>query len=176
MNWIWCSIFLFSLSCCSACGDSPRQATMPVAMSTEDKNSFIEVNRQLVEKDHAIIEQYIRDNKLAMQAYDNGAFGMIIKQGEGVFGTNETVLKLKATVSLLTGDICYKDTTIAFVPGKTVAISGLHDVAKLLQKGTLATFIFPPSLTYGIYGDGNRIPQRSILRYDVEVLSVTKNE
>jgi len=176
MNWLLCSVAFLMMCSVVSCSNSHKKITMPVAMSSEDKDAFVEVNRQLIEQDNEIIEQYIQDNNLKMQAYDNGSYGMITKQGKGIFGTDGTALELRTTVSLLSGDMCYKDTTIAFIAGKTVAISGLHNVAKLLQKGTSATFIFPPALAYGIYGDGNQIPQRSILRYDVEVLSITKNE
>jgi FKBP-type peptidyl-prolyl cis-trans isomerase len=144
-------------------------------MSGEDKASMIEVNRRMVERDHEQIEQYIRDNHLPMERFSDGYYGMIMKKGDGRLATDSTTLTLRATIRLLSGEVCYQDRIITFIPGNTAEISGLHRVAATLQKGTQASYIFPPLLAYGIYGDGHRIPQRSILVYDIEVLNVTTN-
>jgi len=136
---------------------------------------MIEFNRKMVEQDDRLIEAYISKNRLQMTRFDDGYYGMITKQGEGIAATDSTTLTVRATIRLLTGEVCYKDSVITFQPGNTVEISGLHRVAGSLRKGAKASYIFPPLLAFGIYGDGNRIPQRSILVYDIEVLNVTVN-
>ena len=51
--------------------------------------------------------------------------------------------------------------------------SGLEEgVLLLLHEGDKATFIMPPHLAHGLPGDGNRIPARSIIVYEVELVKV----
>ncbi|MDR2362615.1 MAG: FKBP-type peptidyl-prolyl cis-trans isomerase [Prevotellaceae bacterium] len=175
MNW---QLFNIIFPLCALCGllsccDTSRPAIVaPTPMTSENKNTMIEYNREMVERDDRQIATYIRRHRLPMQRFDDGYYGMITKKGEGIVATDNTVLTLRVTIRLLTGEVCYKDRIITFRPGNTAEISGLHRVAAWLQKGTQASYIFPPLLAYGIYGDGDKIPQRSILVYDIEVLNV----
>jgi len=50
--------------------------------------------------------------------------------------------------------------------------SGLEEGILLLRVGDKATFIMPPHLAHGLQGDGDRIPARSIIMYDVLLLKV----
>jgi len=38
--------------------------------------------------------------------------------------------------------------------------------------GDKATFIMPPHLAYGLPGDGNKIPARSVIAYEVILVKV----
>jgi len=42
----------------------------------------------------------------------------------------------------------------------------------LMQEKERAVLIFPPHLAHGIIGDGENIPPRSILVYDIKILEV----
>jgi FKBP-type peptidyl-prolyl cis-trans isomerase len=173
MNWPLCKIcFLLSCSLGACHHSAPRNGLKPVAISHADKNAMIDLNRRLIEQEFEQIETYIKEKQLPMQRYADGYYGMITKQGAGQPALDGSTLTLRMTIRLLNGAVCYKDSVLTFVPGKTTAIQGLHHVAKSLQKGTLARYIFPPSMAYGLYGDGRKIPQQSILEYDIEVLAV----
>jgi FKBP-type peptidyl-prolyl cis-trans isomerase len=178
MNWRLSNLpFLLPALCgLLSCCDTSRQAVVaPLPMTPENKKSMIEFNREMVERDDEQIAAYIRQHRLPMQRFDDGYYGMITKKGHGIAATDSTLLTLRATIRLLTGEVCYKNRMISFRPGNTAEIPGLHRVAASLQQGTQASYIFPPLLAYGIYGDGRKIPQRSILVYDIEVISVTPN-
>ncbi len=172
MNYLLYSLSVLLFLGANACRNNAQQAKPPVGVSNEDRQTMVEVNRLMVEKDDELIREYIAREALPMTRYGEGYYGMIAQEGSGPTAVDGTTLTLRATVRLLTGEICYQDRLITFVPGQTTAISGLHTVAKTLQKGTHARYIFPPLMAYGIYGDGDKIPQRSILDYDIEVLDV----
>ncbi|MDR3132616.1 MAG: FKBP-type peptidyl-prolyl cis-trans isomerase [Prevotellaceae bacterium] len=173
MNCLLCKIAVVLTCCLPACHHSASQNGLkPVEISRAEKNAMRDLNRKMVEKDIEQIETYIKENRLPMQRSADGYYGMITKQGAGRWAVDGSTLTLRMTIRLLDGTVCYKDSVQTFIPGKTTAIPGLHHVAKLLQKGTMARYIFPPSMAYGFYGDGRRIPQRSILEYDIEVLDV----
>ncbi|MDR1681599.1 MAG: FKBP-type peptidyl-prolyl cis-trans isomerase [Prevotellaceae bacterium] len=178
MNWKLSDISIPLLALCallSCCDTSRPTAIAPAPMTPENKNAMIELNREMVERENRQIETYIRRHRLPMQRFDDGYYGMITRHGEGIAATDSTILTLRATIRLLSGEVCYNDRIITFRPGNTAEISGLHRVAASLRKGARASFIFPPLLAYGIYGDGDKIPQRSILIYDIEVLNVAIN-
>jgi FKBP-type peptidyl-prolyl cis-trans isomerase len=50
--------------------------------------------------------------------------------------------------------------------------SGLEEGILLLREGDKAKFILPPHLAHGLLGDDNKIPARSIIVYDLELLSL----
>ena len=43
----------------------------------------------------------------------------------------------------------------------------------LLKEGDAARFILPPYLAFGLLGDENKIPPRSTIVYNVEMLKLT---
>ena len=78
-------------------------------------------------------------------------------------------------LSLLDGTICYsseKDGTKEFTVGKSHEVSGLEQGVELMREGEKARFIIPPYLAYGLLGDENRVPARSIIVYEVELLKI----
>jgi FKBP-type peptidyl-prolyl cis-trans isomerase len=58
------------------------------------------------------------------------------------------------------------------VVGQGEVEPGLDEGIRLLHSGDKARFILPPHLAYGLIGDENKIPARSVIVYDLTVLSV----
>ena len=52
--------------------------------------------------------------------------------------------------------------------------SGLHEGVQLMRVGDKSRMIMPPHLAHGILGDGDCIPRRAIIIYDVELLNIHK--
>jgi FKBP-type peptidyl-prolyl cis-trans isomerase 2 len=50
--------------------------------------------------------------------------------------------------------------------------SGVDEALKKMCVGDKAHLIIPPHLAFGVPGDGGAIPPRSILVYDVELISL----
>jgi FKBP-type peptidyl-prolyl cis-trans isomerase len=71
--------------------------------------------------------------------------------------------------------LCYssdEDGNKLFRLGKSQEISGLEQGVAMMREGEKARFIIPPHLAYGLLGDENRIPARSIIIYQVELVDV----
>ncbi len=173
MNYRRYSIVLLCAVLLAGCHHTSPTALQPVGATSQATRDAMEaMNRMLTEQDEETIRTYTNRHNLSMQRYDEGYYGMIVQAGTGPFAVDGTTLSLRATIRLLDGEVCYSDKEITFKPGKTSEIPGLHRVAASLQKGTKARYVFPPFLAYGIDGDGNKIPPRSILEYEIEVLDV----
>jgi FKBP-type peptidyl-prolyl cis-trans isomerase len=138
------------------------------------KEQMPEVNRILLAKDKMRIEGYIERHELDMQesptglwyAVNNPDSGELVKPGMSVY--------LKYTLDLLDGKNCYdseKSGIKTFRVGRGNVESGLEEAILMMKVGGRAKFIMPPHLAYGLPGDGDCIPARAIIVYDLQVLS-----
>jgi len=139
------------------------------------KSKMVEVNKILVRRDRQLIERYAERHGLDMKETETGLWYEIIEKGSGEKVRSGKTVSLNYKVSLLSGTECYnsdKDGPKEFIVGKGNVESGLEEGILMLSEGSRARFILPPHLAYGLPGDGNKIPARAIIIYDIDLLSV----
>ena len=88
---------------------------------------------------------------------------------------NQKIFSVKNTVELLDGTICYSSDstgTERIKIGQSGKESGLEEGILLMRIGEKAHFILPPHLAHGLIGNMDRIPHRSIIVYNVEILNI----
>jgi FKBP-type peptidyl-prolyl cis-trans isomerase FkpA len=154
------------------CGQS-REKTLTPAEIHETEEALITANRMLLKKDKEKIQQYIADQNLSLTETESGLWYGIIRQGEGPVVKEGMLVTLSYKVSLLDGTVCYSSAEKGvkqFITGKGGVESGLEEGVLLLQEGSKAVFIMPPHLAHGLTGDGDKIPARSIIVYEVELI------
>lgn len=147
----------------------------PTENREENSKKLIEVNKALVRKDRLRINGYAERNNLDMKETGTGLWYLIIEKGEGARVEKGNLVNLDYTLSLLDGKECYNSKSNGiktFVVGQGGVESGLEEGVLLLHAGDKAKFIMTPHLAHGLTGDGNKIPGRSIIIYDVELLSI----
>ena len=76
---------------------------------------------------------------------------------------------------LLDGTPCYRATdqspkTITL--GKGEEVSGVEEGLLMLSKGSEGTFLIPPHLAHGNFGDRDKIPGNTVIIYHVKVIEV----
>ncbi len=161
-------VFLFS---CQNSSDTPNQQK---TSSEEIQKSLEKANRYLVRTENERIEAYVNRHKLDMQVTGSGLRYVIRKAGNGnQIQTGDTV-SLDYVVKFLTGDVVYTSEErgiMTFIAGKGGIESGLEEAILLLHKGDKATIILPSHLAFGLLGDENKIPPKTALIYEVEVLN-----
>ena len=134
---------------------------------------LLRVNRFLVQKDIELIESYAERRGWNMEVSKTGLFYEIYERTEGIRMETGMKIRLDYSLSLLDGTVCYSSDTDGikeFILGKSQEISGLEQGVGLMRKGEKARFIIPPHLAYGLLGDEKRIPARSIIVYEVDLL------
>ncbi len=166
------------LAACS-CGNNNDRSKYMVYDGYSQQGNVKEViegiNRYLSEKDKLIMEGYAKRHKLSMTLSEGGFYYQIIEEGKGKQVKDGSHVEITGRVSLIDGTLCY---TYSAADPKTVVIeksgdiTGLHLALPMLKEGGRAIFIFPPHLAFGLLGDGHKIPPRSILVMDIELLSV----
>jgi FKBP-type peptidyl-prolyl cis-trans isomerase len=82
---------------------------------------------------------------------------------------------LRYSVWLITGDEIYnsdRDGLKEFMIGRGGVESGLGEGILLLRVGDRAKFIIPSHLGFGLLGDQDKVPPKSTLIYDLELVSL----
>ena len=146
-----------------------------IVVPDRGRNDMTELNRYFVQKDREIIQNYIERKELSMKESSTGLWYHIKKEGSGelIRDNNKVTIAYKCT--LLDGTKCYSSDVMGpkeIVPGKTDIEQGLYEGLRMLKPGAEAVFIIPPFLAHGLIGDGNKIPPRAILVYDIKVITV----
>ena len=158
-------VFLIMLSGCLSRPDNKSQR------SEEKESDLIEFNRSLLVKDRALIREYSEKEKLPVKETSTGLWYLEVKRGEGPeirLGDN---VKFDFECSLLDGTVCYRGTTSLKV-GYAEAASGVTEGLQMMNPGSEFMFIIPPYLAYGLTGDGDKIPGRSILIYRIRLREI----
>lgn len=158
----------------NACSQNKQpQLTDEEIRKTEE--ALVGANRMLIQKDREKIISYITDHKLNMKESPTGLWYQILREGVGEKVQKGSVVSLKYSVSLLDGTTCYSSDSTGlkrFTVGRGGVESGLEEGVLYLSKGAKAVFIMPPHLAHGLPGDGDKIPARSIIVYEVELTDV----
>ncbi len=147
--------------------------------NTDKQDQLIEINRVLVKKDQQKIKGFIKRKGWDMTETDVGLWYEILNPGDGDSAKPGKIVHFNYKVSLLDGTVCYtseKDGQKSFLIGKGNVETGLEYGILYLREGSRARFIFPPYLAHGLPGDGNRIPARAIIIYEIEIISLTNSE
>jgi len=162
-------IFLLS------CRKQTASKKAPEMTPNEEKEMLLRVNKFLVQKDAELIESYSKRRGWNMEVSETGLFYEIYQPAQGKKVEQGDIIDLKYELSLLDGTLCYtsdEDGNKIFRLGKSQEISGLEQGVAYMRAGDKARFIIPPHLAYGLLGDENRIPARSIIIYQVELAGV----
>ncbi len=139
---------------------------------------LMKMNKYLVEKDKELIQSYIKRRNWDMQKTGSGLWYMVYKHGEGRQAKKEMYAIINYTIELLDGTLCYTSDSLGtkkFLIGNGNVEPGLQEGILLMQEGDKARFIMPPHLAHHLLGDENKIPARSTIVYDVELLKITND-
>lgn len=142
---------------------------------TDRDKSLVKVNRYLVKSEKEDIENYINRHQWIMEETGTGLRYMIYETGNGITAQKGQVVELNYSVKLITGDEVYssKETgPLIFEIGHGGVESGLEEALLYLKQGDKAKLVIPSHLAYGLPGDENKIPPRSTLIYDIELVNL----
>ncbi len=136
-----------------------------------------------LEKTNMILAAYEREEILdfvsrrgwEMKETGSGLWIDIYEKGDGPKASFGKKVVVSYTIMLLNGEVVYSSASLGnkvFVVGRGGVEAGLEEGILLLGAGDKARLIMPPHLAHGFHGDGERIPRRASIVYDMEVLSI----
>lgn len=171
--WLFVAI-LFTLGCGGKVQQS-REITIEQEKLLQE--SLIQANRNGVKEESQAIDDYIARNHLIMEKSGTGLRYIIDKQGRGRIALPEMKATVTYKISLLDGTICYTSDSLGvktFIVDHDQVESGLHEGIKLMHEGDRAKFILPSHLAHGLTGDQNKIPSRSPVVYEIELIQLNE--
>lgn len=139
------------------------------------KERLMDVNTLLTVTEDQEIEDFIARYRWQMQSSGTGLRYQIYHKGNGTQAQKGMLAKFAYKVMLINGLVVYNsetDGTKDVLIGRGESESGLHEGILLMQKGDKARFILPSHLAHGFPGDGNLIPKRATVIYDIELLDI----
>ena len=168
LTWI---LLLFLIT---ACAESPPPPSgQDIAKHQEN---LIRANKYLVANDADRIKAFAKRRNWEMKVSETGLWSMIYEQGKGQQAKTGKTAIMNYKVWLLDGTLCYSSDSLGpkkFRIGKGGVESGLEEGILLLHQGDKARFILPPHLAFGIQGDNAKIPRRSTIVYELELINIT---
>ncbi len=165
----------------SGCKQKYRRQEPPAAARFPDQESIFRANQLIIRKYATSISEKAASNGWHLSETGTGVFYQLIDRKrntqQGNIETGDRI-SLSFKLSLLDGTLCYsskKQGVKQFFVDKSEAEPGLHEAVKFLQPGDSARIIIPPQRAFGLTGDGNLIPPRAILVYEVRIDSVIRH-
>lgn len=162
----------------SAC-DRPQANRVYIRETKEgnaEKERMEKANKALLRNEIDRIEQLLERSGWQMEKTNTGLYYDIYESaGKGTKVEYGNAVIISGDLKLLNGQEIYnseKEGTKAFVIGKGQAESGLEQAVLMMRKGDRARLIIPSHLAYGLVGDGNRIPEKATLLYDIKIENV----
>jgi FKBP-type peptidyl-prolyl cis-trans isomerase len=137
--------------------------------------SLVKANRYLVMTEQEDIDNYIRRHKWEMEETGSGLRYWIYENGSGPKAERGKIAELKYALWLINGDLVYSSETNgikSFLIGRGGVESGLEEAILLLHQGDKARLILPSHLAYGLLGDEKRIPPRTAIVYELELINL----
>ena len=170
------TIFLLYTSVSQSCCDSHNKTTTKTDIKGKAfQTKLIDANKIYVKKENDEIDQYVAHHGWQMATTGTGLRYMITKKGNGVAAVAGKYAKVNFKISLLDGTLCYSSDSTGskkFLIGEDNVESGLHEGIQLLHVGDKALFILPSYMAHGLIGDESKIPPKSSVVYDIELLSI----
>lgn len=172
-------IFGFNLE---GCKTKYRQQNIPEEITKPNTEQIFQSNQVMVKQNATLIRDQASKKGWKLTETGTGVFYQIIKplannQNKRIETGDGVVLTYR--VGLIDGQECYssnKQGLKRFVVEKSEAERGLHVAVKLMYPGDSALVVIPPHMAFGLTGDGDQIPPRAILVYEIRIDSVFRHQ
>lgn len=157
-----------------SCDDKKQNKQVAHAITQKQVEDYLEQNnRDFLNYEANKINEYVESHELNVIQTGTGLRYQIHDKGDGVLIKEGDIVTLEYEISLLNGDLIYSsenDGVKTFIVGRGGVESGLEEAILKLSKNSVATLIIPVHLAHGLIGDGNRIPARATLVYNLKVI------
>jgi len=142
------------------------------------REQFVRANQYMQRRHQDHIAAFVDRVGWEAEVTPSGLWIVMEKQGEGASIEEGDRVIFSFEAMLLNGTPCYKATEEdpeQVVIGRGGIESGVEEGLQKLREGAEATFLIPPHLGHGNFGDRNKIPGNSVLIYKVRVLDVQED-
>ncbi|MBI2258420.1 MAG: FKBP-type peptidyl-prolyl cis-trans isomerase [Flavobacteriia bacterium] len=139
------------------------------------KEQSVTWNKNMALEEELQINLFLSKKDWKMQKTGSGLRYYIYKNGNGKIASEGQEAKIKYSIRLLDGKLCYQTEngeTFMFQIDKSEIESGVQEGIKKMKVGDKAKLIIPSHIAHGLVGDLDKIPPLSPIVVDVELLEL----
>ncbi|MCR4659037.1 MAG: FKBP-type peptidyl-prolyl cis-trans isomerase [Bacteroidales bacterium] len=133
------------------------------------KENMINANRYMAKSEEQQIESYVQRRSWPVTTLGSGVRVWETDRGSGRAIDYEDTVSLTYRLEAINGVVIYEQQQETFVAGRNQTVRGLDAAVRHLHYGSRARVILPSEQAYGVAGDGDRVPTRAILIYDLKI-------
>ena len=165
-------IYLLLLLMVTACGDRTPVIDLEADNSTRYKENMINANRVVIQSEATQIEGYLQRRGMEAKTLPCGALYHEYTHGDGSIINPDDTVVVTYRLEALDGTPFYTRQTDTLTVGRRQVTVALDDLLQQLPCGSQAWLIAPSNTAYGVAGDGDRVPSRTVIIYNV--ISINK--
>lgn len=155
----------------SSCHDRTPVIDLQPDNSIRYKENMINANRVVIQSEATQIEGYVQRRKMSTKALPCGALYSEYAHGDSSPINPEDTVVVGYRLEALDGTPFYTRQTDTLVVGHREVTQALDDLLLQLNYGSKAWLIAPSNTAYGVAGDGDRVPSRTIVIYNIETIN-----
>ena len=154
---------------------NPPVQEIPSKQTDDVSEKFVKANQYMQRRHQDHIAAFVNRVGWNATVTSSGLWVVLNTQGSGERILSNSRVTFAFESMLLDGTPCYsatEDQPKAITIGKGGAESGVEQGLQMMSEGAEATFIIPPHLAHGNFGDRDRIPGNTVIIYHVKVIEV----
>jgi FKBP-type peptidyl-prolyl cis-trans isomerase len=158
----------------AACKNN-RQKQPELTEKTLSNEQWIALNKAYVAEENDQIESLLLRYQWPVVTTATGVRYWINEKGSGKKINNGDEITYSYSIRLINGNEVYNSNVDGLRVSKLGASevpAGLEEIILTMHQGDAAKIIIPSYLAYGVAGDGDRIPSKSTLIYEIKILEV----
>lgn len=176
-------LLMLSILGCSCSGNrngsSSEDKDVPYSeIKSQYHKPLMDWNKEVVGIEKDIIIKYAERRNWNITESGTGLYYDIYFKTNGQKSKSGDYAEFEYTVSLMDGTKLYSSDstgTRKILLGHNNEESGIDEALQMMSVGEKAHLILPPHLAFGVPGDGYLVPPRTILVYDIELISLNNN-
>lgn len=164
----------FSIAATMIISCSAKQTDKRININDSIEEALINANKHVLKTEDRQITDYLARYNIPAETSPTGVRYLIVSKGEGENITKDHLVTIKYEVRSLTGELFYSSDSHGdktFRMGKGEVEPGLEEILLLMKRGNQAKVIIPSYRAWGLTGDGDKIPPKATLVYEVEIIN-----
>ncbi|WP_170227107.1 FKBP-type peptidyl-prolyl cis-trans isomerase [Luteibaculum oceani] len=173
MNFSKAIFFALATLMVVSCGNN--NGTTQSTKKKYTKQEIEDYNRLMAKKEAKRISQYVEEKGWPAKETGTGLHYYIYEDSSGPKPVEGNKVKVNITICYLNGDTAYSHVRYGaetFEIDRTNKESGLNEGVQYMPLGAKAKLVIPSHLAHGVVGDQAKIPPRTPLVFDVELLEI----
>ena len=167
--------FFIALFLLLACNTDETTEQPNITDHSQSGDTLILANKFLLERDKELIESFIKRRDWKMNMTESGLWYEIYHHTNSVKVKHGDIILYNYVISLLDGTVCYTSDENGqgkIKIGQSGKEFGLDEGILMMNLGEKGRFILPPFLAHGLIGDLEKIPARSTIVYEIEIVDI----